>query len=397
MALVGALALVTLPMTVSASAWADTTPDQDTSQISDSDWAQLADAAKAASALGTTESGSIMRLAAGSTDDARAKAEAAVPASTHTSVQLSQFTQDQLDQIQKSVMARDWTSDADRYGVTTSYDAETDKVAVSTDAPSSVTDPLNDDYPGDIEISQARLEPQSRFANAQPFWAGDALIATTGANRAGKCTAGFTIKDSTTGHLYLTTAGHCYDPLTHVYSRGQNDGFGNWVGQVTRRNQDIDTEVISGNTPKPFDSYMYAGGTPNSGSSMFIHGTQAPQNGFRVCVSGSVSFNHCGHPITNDHFSICWAGGNCIRDGQGFVYARGGTNSTHDNGLITQPGDSGAPIYTTDSSGAAAWIVGGHSGVVNQSDNVCRCSVPRMVGVSVYAILNKFNADVVTR
>ncbi|MFI9172099.1 hypothetical protein [Streptomyces lincolnensis] len=390
---VGAPAVALAAAAQSPAASADTPAEPGQSQ-----WKQLTRIADTHSALGVSDSGTVLRLAAGTSAAETAKVRSLLPADTGTTVRISRFSENTLNGIQKTVMARAWNRDADKYGVATSYDARTDKVTVLTDAPASVTDSLRSSYPGAVAVQPARLEPQqSRFADAQPFWAGAALIGTESA-RAFKCTAGFAVRQRATGHLYMTTAGHCYSNLTHVYSRGQNNGFGNWVGQVTRRDRDIDTELMSGNTAKPYDSFMFTGGLAGSGASMFVHGTEAPDNGTKVCVSGSVSFNHCGHPISNSRFSICYTGGDCIKNGKGFVYDRGGTNwPRYDNGELTQGGDSGAPIYTTDDTESGAWIVGGHSGVTWLAGGPCHCTTEHMVGVNIEAIRQDLGVEVLIR
>ncbi|WP_416968107.1 hypothetical protein [Streptomyces sp. 4F14] len=395
----GVLAVGAPAVALAAATESSAAPAQRQTAPTESQWKQLDHLAATPAVLGVADSGAMLRLAAGTSAVDKAEVQKLLPAGVPTAVQASRFSKDTLDRIQTAITDRAWNSDADKYGVATSYDAATDKVTVYTDAPGSVTKSLTSAYPGAVDIQQARLEPQqSRFADAQPFWAGAALIGTEGTS-AYKCTAGFAVKQHATGHLYMTTAGHCYGNLTHVYSRGQNNGFGNWVGQVTRRNQNIDTELMSGNTAKPYDSFMFTGGLAGSGASMFVHGTELPDNGTKVCVSGSVSFNHCGHPISNSRFSICYSGGvNCIKDGKGFVYDQGGTNwPAYDNGQLTQPGDSGAPIYTTDDTESGAWIVGGHSGVVWQASSPCHCSREHMVGVNIAAITQDFGVDVVTR
>ncbi|MET7572020.1 hypothetical protein ABZT04_26475 [Streptomyces sp. NPDC005492] len=404
LALVGTLAVATATLTVSAPAWAGSSSAQTSAsasaELSQHDWNQLAKLQATHSVLGVADTGTVLRLPAGTSAGEKAKVTAQLPADAHTVVQASRFSKSTLDQIQKTVTARDWTSDADKYSVSTTYDAKTDKVTISTDAPASVTRSLSKKYPGALEIQQARLEPQtSRFADAQPFWGGAALIGTESAG-ASSCTAGFAVKDRTTHHVYMTTAGHCYGALTHVYSRGQNNNFGNWIGQVNRRNQDIDTELIYNSfSDSAYDSFIFTGGLAGSGATHFVHGEEGPSVGKKVCVSGSVSFNHCGHSISNSSYSICYSGGtNCIKNGQGFLYEKGGTNFPYyNNGRLTQGGDSGAPIYTSDGTESAAWIVGGHSGLIWTSSGACSCSVPHMVGVSVYAIVRHMGVDVITR
>ncbi|MCI3273509.1 S1 family peptidase [Streptomyces cylindrosporus] len=401
LALVGTLAVARATLTVSTPAWAGSSATQASAstELSQHDWTQLGKIQAQHSVLGIADTGAVLRLPAGASAGEKAKVEAQLPADAHTVVRTSRFSQSQLDRIQKTATARDWNSDADKYGLATTYDATTDKVIINTDAPASVTRALAEKYPGALEVRQARLESQrTRFGDAQPFWGGDALIGSEGSGAA-SCTAGFAVKQKATGHLYMTTAGHCYGLNTHVYSRGQNNGWGNWVGQVTRRNRDIDTELIQNTlTSAGYDSFIFTGGLASSGATHFVHGTESPSVSRKVCVSGSVSFNHCGHPISNTSYSICYSGGiDCIKNGQGFLYDRGGTYPTYNNGKLTQGGDSGAPIYTTDDTDSAAWIVGGHSGLIYTSSGACSCSVPHMVGVSEYAIVNNLGVSVLTR
>ncbi|WP_327404522.1 S1 family peptidase [Streptomyces sp. NBC_01288] len=401
LALIGTVAAVTAPLSVSTPAWAATTTSTTTTvsaQPTQGQWKQLDRIAAAHSALGVADSGSVLRLAAGTSAVQRAKVAAQLPAGAKTVVRTSRFSQSKLSRIQKTVTARDWNSDADKYGVATSYDPATDKVVVYTNAPTSVTKSLSTTYPGALDVEQSRLEAQNtRFGDAQPFWGGVALVASENSN-AYKCTAGFTVKERATGNLYMTTAGHCYTNLTHVYNRRTDDSSGNWVGQINRRNQNIDTEMIYASSSVSYGTDIWTGGSAASGTHSFVHGTEAAALGDKVCVSGSVSFNHCGHPISNTAFSICYTGGvNCIKNGQGFLYDRGGSYPSYDNGQITQGGDSGAPIYTEDYTSSAAWIVGSHSGIVYQGEDACGCSKPHMVGVKIGAIVSNMGVDVVTR
>ncbi|MEV3971364.1 hypothetical protein AB0K68_24970 [Streptomyces sp. NPDC050698] len=367
-----------------------------------SQWTQLNHVATTHSVLGLADSGTVLRLAAGTSAQEKTRVKTQLSANTQTSVRVSQFSKDDLSKIQKTVTSRKWNSDADKYGVAASYDAKADKVTVLTDAPASVTNPLRSAYPGAVEIQPARLEPQqNRFSDVQPFWGGMALTGSNG-TQAFNCTAGFAVRQRATGHVYMTTAGHCYSNLAYAFGRNQNGTFNSTlVGQVTRRDRNIDTELIAdvNRYAHPYDSYMWAGGTAGSGTAVFVHGTERPELNRRVCVSGSVTFNHCGHPISDTRFSVCYSGGaDCIKDGKGFLYERGGTNfPAFDNGNVTRPGDSGAPIYTTDDTESGAWIVGGHSGGTILGGGPCHCSRELMVGVNIEAIKQDMGVDVVTR
>jgi len=117
-------------------------------------------------------------------------------------------------------------------------------------------------------------------------------------------------------------------------------------------------------------------------------GGPAPRRG-----TGRSSFNHCGHPISNGQFNICWPGTDvCISNNAGFVFEKGGTNfPRYNNGQETKPGDSGAPIYVMDHTDTAAYIVGSNAGAYWDC-----CGTIHMVGVNLDYILASFNADLIT-
>lgn len=399
LALAGTLAVMVVPLAVSVPAWADTPADMSVGaapvQLDDGQLKQIGDVATAHSALGVADSGAVLSLPASTSATDLAEVEGQLPAGTHTAVRISRFSKGELDQIQNAVMERKWNSEADKYGVSASYDPELDKVVLATDAPASVTDSLRSTYPGAVEVAQARLEPQvGRFFDAQAFFGGLALT-----NGAGGCTAGFAVKDRLTGNRYMTTANHCYSNMTHVYNRRVDGSNGAWAGQVNRRSWMIDTELLYAGSGSTYGSGLWIGGDSTSRAAAFVHGTEQPALGRKVCVSGSVSFNHCGHKISQLNFNICYSDGSCIKDGKGFVYDEGGTNwPNFDNGKITMGGDSGAPIYSRDDTESAAWIVGGHSGIQWRNDNgPCHCAKPHMIGVSVGAITHDLGVDVITR
>ena len=395
LALVGVVAAVAAPVSVSAPAWAAPSPVKAPTEVAQSQWGQHLDKiAASSSVLGVADNGSVVRLPAGASASEQARIKAELPASARTAVTTSRFTKATLDRIQQTAMKRDWNKDADKYGLVTSYDAQSDKVALYTDAPASVTQSLRTAYPGDLDVHPARVEAQFyRFGDVAPFWGGGAL---TGSG--GKCTAGFTVQDRATDHLYMLTAGHCYNNLVHVYSRNFDDSAGNEVGQVTRRDTTMDTEALY-KSAVSYGTDLFVGGTSTSQTHIWVQGVEDGAIGTKVCVSGATSFNHCGHPISNLTTNICYGGTNsCIEKEKGFTFEQGGTNwPNYDNGQLTQPGDSGAPIYTTDHTDSAAWIVGLNSGAYWTADDPCRCSVQHMVGVKIDSIEKGLNVEVVAR
>lgn len=387
-----AATFLAMPM-VSASA--DPEPDpaaQDTAVLSQAQTDLLESVATAHSALGVFDGAStpVVVLPAGASTDQKAKAVADVPLGTNAEVTISQFTKDALDTLQKVVSDRKWNAEAGKYGAGTYYDAKQDKVIVQTDAPASVTDSLLDAHPGEIELQPARFEAQSstRYNATSPFYGGAALT-----NGRGKCTSGVTVKSVFTGVRELTTAAHCYPVLDTIYNRHTNDTTGAWMGYVNRRDTQLDVEFLR---DAGYDSFLHSGGWERSTSSVFVHAATYARLNMKVCVSGSVSFNHCGHPIVNGSYSVRWTGSDAgIDGGNGFLYDRGGNGN---QGPLTQGGDSGAPIFVTDSTGSAAFIAGLHTGLVWTWDgNVCHCSTPKMVGVKIGPVLQSHSLDLVTR
>jgi hypothetical protein len=330
----------------------------------------------------------VVTLPAGTSAVEKAKVEADIPAGMNVTVKTSRFTRGKLDKIQKTVTARKWHSDADTYGVGVKYDGQKDKVIVQTDAPASATESLRNLYPGAIEVQSARFEPQSgtRFVSWSPFYGGVALISAG----KGACTAGFAARSLISGNEYMLTAAHCYDTSAHVYNRKPDWSHGLWLGQVVARYTSFDTETLLGPV---YDSYIHTGGYDTSTKTHFVHGSADVGQNVHVCVSGSTTYNHCGHPISDTSYSVCWSGSTvCIDNGRGFLYDRGGTWPSYNNGHITEVGDSGAPIYTTDRTDSAAWIVGMHTGIV-WSD----CCTPHMVGVNWGKISATLDLSLMTR
>ncbi|MET8760740.1 hypothetical protein [Lentzea sp. NPDC004782] len=352
---------------------------------------QLNQVATNHSALGVFSDASVpvVVLPAGTSAEQKASTVADLPAGTNAEVRISQFTKDALDALQVTATDRKWDADAGKYGVGTFYDAGQDKVVVQTEAPASVTDSLVTAHPGQIDVEQARLESQAtRYDAPSPFWGGAALT-----NGGAKCTSGVTVESVFTGDRSLTTAAHCYQLGEIIYNRHTDGGIGIWMGNINARDTNLDTEFIHG---AQYDAFLHAGGWERSTSSVFVHDAAASRLNLKVCVSGSVSFAHCGHPIIHNSYSWRFTGGDSgVTGGNGFLYDRGGINN---GGPITQGGDSGAPIYVMDNTGSAAFIVGLHSGITYYWDgNICHCKKWVMAGVKLGPVLQNHSLGLVKR
>lgn len=246
----------------------------------------------------------VLVLPAGTSSAERASVTAGIPVGSHATVKISRFTKAALDGVTKTITDRHWAPEASTYGVATEYDAKSDKLRVRSDASKAALKELSDAHPGQLVTSQSRMEPQNtRFADWSPFWGGDALI---GAQGGVGCTSGFAVRSNRNGEHGLVTAAHCYRYFNNIYNRDYSGGVGSnpkYVGQVKQRDNKIDAEVIGDTDYAPL---IYTGGYSISGSNARVFGKQPVYHGLRVCVSGAVSFNHCGHPISNGQFNICW-------------------------------------------------------------------------------------------
>ncbi|MFF4802225.1 hypothetical protein ACFY1U_28120 [Streptomyces sp. NPDC001351] len=310
---------------------------------------------------------------------------------------ISQFTQADLDTLVKTVSAKQWNADAAPYFVGVSYDAKQDEVKVNTDAPDSVTQPLLDAYPGKIEVEQNRYEETAnRFDATSPYYGGMAILNTsgvdpdTGQSRVSACTTGVAIEDIWTGQKSMLTAGHCGKDGDRFVNRHTDWGWGAFVGTMRGIIPNLDAAELRGSQ---FTNRIWTGGTDMSASRKDVQDAKRVFTGLQVCVSGSVSMNHCGHPVTSTNFSVSQRSsqGTFIDGGNGFAFDQGGRMSADRwiPGRSTTGGDSGAPIYTVDANAHIAGILSG------QFWNPRGCGCWTMVGVKIGPILNAKGADLV--
>lgn len=369
----------------------------DAGKPSQAQWKKLGEVTKKYDPLGvfggaSQESQQVVGLPAGTSAAEKSKLSAEIPAGMDVTVKISQFTKDGLKKIEKTVLARKWHADADKYAIGFAYDAKQDKLKVDTDAPASVTQSLLDANPGKIAVQQARFEVQrSRFNDYAPFSGGAAFTNVTWGDWA-KCTAGVSVKNPYTLARKMTIAGHCADggnTLLHRYADGHT---GPYFGSVEAEQADIDTALVGGSN---YGGHIWTGGYTESTSFMGVSGGNNPWNGASVCVSGWVTMNHCGHPVTNQNytFSTLSNNGTNVLGGNGFTYDQGGSWQPWgwQWGRATEPGDSGAPVFYPDQYNASATIVGTHSARIQSGE----CGCWRMIGVRIGATLSTWRLDLV--
>lgn len=159
--------------------------------------------------------------------------------------------------------------------------------------------------------------------------------------RRGACTTGFAINMPGGGRAMLT-AGHCKDILpvdTLLYSGvfSRRDSY-NYYGTFYRSFwSDRDVGLIgSGN--QTYRRMIYTDPDPSGAKERLVTAVWEPWVGAKVCMSGSFTGNICGGEVTG-RFSGCFRGGSVSQCGRSYSVAGPGGRS------MSQPGDSGGPVY----------------------------------------------------
>jgi hypothetical protein len=113
----------------------------------------------------------------------------------------------------------------------------------------------------------------------------------------GICTAGYAVWDNVDKVTKMVTAGHC-NPLWGQWQTKAGADF----GYVERRDKNLDAELI---TSKQHNGTIWTGGTAESDSSVKVTNWSGwTYLGRQLCVSGQTTFNHCGHPVSQNGVAV---------------------------------------------------------------------------------------------
>lgn len=276
--------------------------------------------------LGVTAGSSkqVVALPAGTSAAEASELGAEIPAGMDVAVKISQFTKDALDETGKTITAKKWHADADKYAVGFTYDAEQDKIKLDTDAPASVTQSLLDANPGKIAVHQTRFELQrNRYDDWSPYSGGAAIVNQTIGPWA-QCTAGVSVRNVFTGIKKMLTAGRCGAVGNAFLQRYSNGSPGPYFGSMEARIDSMDSAFIGG---ADYTGFIWTGGYTESTSFMGVNGANNPWNGLKVCVSGAKTMNHCGHLVSSTSYNYYppSSQGTYIGGSNGFTYEQGGT------------------------------------------------------------------------
>ncbi|MEU0834706.1 DNRLRE domain-containing protein [Streptomyces sp. NPDC005969] len=240
-------------------------------------------------------------------------------------------------------------------------DAAENRVVVETEtaAPALVT-ALGERYGTDtvavhLTPGADAAEPQANRQNdTSPYYGGSRIKSYLSTSSAVWCTAGFTWRYD--GKWYMVTAGHCTSGNGAVTNPSGSDYIGpvvrdNWkngYGSVKLAGQSYysgDLSLYRVNNDSAATPRIYKGGKTSS-SSRLVHGywKRWAQSGDKVCTGGMMTGEMCGWKVTATQATIHYSGGTTAKN---MVVAK------KTSGSCSIKGDSGAPVYTVDSSGQA--------------------------------------------
>ncbi|MHB9858309.1 DNRLRE domain-containing protein [Streptomyces sp. YIM S03343] len=199
------------------------------------------------------------------------------------------------------------------------------------------------------------LVPQAtRYNDTSPYYGGARIKSWVTTNTFKWCTAGFAWRYD--GKWYMVTAGHCTTGNGAITTPNDSDYIGpvvrdNWkndYGSVKLAGQSYysgDLSLYHVNSDSAASARIYKGG-PTSSSSRPVHDYwhRWAQSGDSVCTGGMMSGELCGWKVIATQATVHYSTGTTAKN---MVVAR------KTSGHCVIGGDSGGPVYTVDSNGAA--------------------------------------------
>jgi len=231
-----------------------------------------------------------------------------------------------------------------KYTFGTYLDPTTGRIIFDSDAPFDIINALLNALGTPLAASSAISLRQVTSTDAWsrrddiPAYYGGGGIASGGT----VCSSGYTVKIST-GAKLMITAGHCYNNGATVKTESGNSLYGLVFSRrlPTFNGSATDMEVLAGSY---YAGRIFTGGVNSSTSIPVVSAGPAYVGYNNYCTSGRTTGETCGHTAVSTVAQVCTATG-CKFP---VIAYTGGT--------IAQAGDSGAPFYAKDASGA--WIRG---------------------------------------
>ncbi|EIV96354.1 hypothetical protein [Frankia sp. QA3] len=234
-----------------------------------------------------------------------------------------------------------------KYSFGSYTDPATGQIVLETDAPAGVVSSLTDLSSAQASQRQAAARLQVRHTGTSdawhrrddisPFYGGGGIQ-----SGGGLCSSGYTVQNSA-GTRFITTAGHCFATGAAVRTESNANAYGTVSNRhlPTVNGAAKDVELIGGQS---YSGRIFTGGVTSSTSIPVVAAGTAYVGYTDYCFSGRTSGEQCGHTATSINAQVCTSSG-CKSPVIAYTGGNVGTN-----------GDSGAPFYAKDASGA--WIRG---------------------------------------
>lgn len=177
--------------------------------------------------------------------------------------------------------------------------------------------------------------PQSRSADSAPWYGGDDITFTY--NGSGfSCTSGYEF-----GSTSMSTAGHCGADPTTFYNNGVYTGETYSMQWGANR---IDMQLMHGSTYLP---YIWAG--PGGNTAEPVSGSGGVADGATYCTGGYVTGQNCSAVV--EAVDVCIVEYDDVMNDDVTVCDLDEAHSSNNTDIV-QSGDSGGPVYTSNSTGA---------------------------------------------
>ena len=163
----------------------------------------------------------------------------------------------------------------------------------------------------------------------------------------GHCSAGFNLRNQSTGAAYLLTAGHCVRAGERVSGQGGFLGSGTDFGPVVERwFPTFDDALIRNDYPTKWIQGPFVDVTPSNGRTVHVNRfTDAPIN-TTICKSGITTLWTCGQITGKDETVV-------------FVTARHSQGPHEEHNACAEEGDSGGSNLSVGNVYAAEGVTSG--------------------------------------
>ncbi|WP_212825855.1 hypothetical protein [Catellatospora sp. TT07R-123] len=253
-----------------------------------------------------------------------------------------------LLRAEKVLDGRAWHADAAKATFSYGLDARDSRFHVGFDprypeAAEALRQALGDLVVVDVD----QVGREGRLDDGEPHFGGSGIRAGVGTTANNTCTAGFTVRRNSDGAKGVVTAGHCFTNGQSVYSGPQYVG----VASGEYGYPDFDMIAVLSST-ETFDNVIHS--DPCCPVQRNIIGRYNPRIGDLFCQSGMKTRATCNIEVLDLLDKLCDADG-CTT---------GLMSGWRNNEVLSQGGDSGAPVYLRSGS-TNAYAIGMHLGSRN--------------------------------